>query len=371
MQVPALREQVRAFLEEQRRLGSYEPVCDAWLQGNSPAFSRLLAQQGWVGMAWPPAYGGHDRSAVERFVVVEELLAAGAPVAAHWVSDRQIGPSILHHGTEQQRRRFLPAIARAETFFCIGMSEPDSGSDLASVRTKAERDDAGRWRVSGRKVWTSHAHHSHYMLALVRTSPAEGDRHHGLSQLILDLSAPGVDVRPIEVMTGQAHFAEVTLDDVVVDDSMLLGAVGQGWKQAMAELSFERSGPERFLSTFPLLQSLVAMTAAGADVGSLERIGEVSARLLALHALTFELAQLLDSGHSPAVQAAVTKDLGTQLERDIVEIARAVEPASSVTDDDEYQRLLAQAMLSMPAFTLRGGTTEILRGIVARSVGQP
>ena len=220
-----LRRQVRDFLAGQRSAGMFEPRCDSWLSGYSGEFSRLLGAQGWLGMTWPLKYGGHGRSEVERYTVNEELLAAGAPVAAHWLADRQVGPGILRYGSEQQRQAFLPAMARGELYFAIGMSEPDSGSDLASVRTAATSCPGG-WRVTGTKIWTSHAHRAHYLLALVRTSERAADRHAGLSQLIIDLTAPGVQISPIEFLDGEQHFNEVVLDDVFVpaaDDSRCRG----------------------------------------------------------------------------------------------------------------------------------------------------
>jgi alkylation response protein AidB-like acyl-CoA dehydrogenase len=347
-----LRLEVRAFLREQE----YEPRCDSWLSGFDPEFSRRLAARGWVGMTWPARYGGHEKSPLDRHVVIEELLAAGAPVAAHWISDRQTGPLLLRYGSEELRERLLPAMARGECYFCIGMSEPDAGSDLASVRTTARRVGGG-YAVSGSKVWTSHAHRSHHMLALVRTTPG-AERHEGLSQLVIDLTSPGVDVRPIRLLTGGHHFNEVVLRDVHVPESMLVGREGEGWSQVLTELAFERSGPERFLSTFPLLRQAVEVLAAG-DTRGAEEVGRLTARLLALRRLSLSVAGAIEAGESPAVEAALVKDLGTRFERDVVESARTL--AGQLPG-------LAQAVLSAPGFTLRGGTSEILRGVVTRGL---
>ena len=237
--------------------GRFETHVDTWLSGVDPAFSKKLGDRGWLGMTWPKKYGGHERSAMERYAVTEELLAAGAPVAAHWIADRQSGPNLLRYGTEEQRQEILPRIAAGECFFVIGMSEPDSGSDLASIRTRAVRDRSGDWVVNGAKVWTSNAHHSHYAIVLVRTSPAghgaTGTR--GCRQLLVDLSLPGITINPIRILDGGHHFNEVVFDDVVVPGDMLLGEEGNGWHQVTAELAFERSGPERFLSTIHLSPS--------------------------------------------------------------------------------------------------------------------
>jgi alkylation response protein AidB-like acyl-CoA dehydrogenase len=350
-----LRLEVRAFLREQ----DFEPRCDSWLSGFDPEFSRLLAARGWVGMTWPERYGGRGRSPLDRHVVIEELLAGGAPVAAHWISDRQTGPLLLRHGSDELCERLLPAMARGECYFCIGMSEPDSGSDLASLRTTAARVDGG-YVVSGSKVWTSHAHRSHYMLALVRTTPG-AQRHEGLSQLVIDLSSPGVDVRPIRLLTGSHHFNEVVLRDVHVPEAMLVGREGEGWTQVLTELAFERSGPERFLSTYPLLRQAVEALPAEDDRAA-EEVGRLTARLIALRRLSLSVAGAIEAGEAPVVEAALVKDLGTRFERDIVEAARNLVP------HDRLDGLMGQAVLSAPGFTLRGGTSEILRGVVARGL---
>lgn len=224
-----VRKEVRTFIKEELQKGTFEPHCDSWLGGFSPEFSRKLGERGWLGMTWPREYGGHGRSALERFIVTEELLAAGAPVAAHWIADRQTGPLLLRFGTESQRKRFLPKISAGEWYFAIGLSEPNTGSDLVSVRTSAKKVENG-WIINGSKIWTSGAHRAHYMIALCRTSPVTDERHEGMSQLIIDLASPGVTVRPIRLITGEHHFNEVILEEVFVPDEMVIGDIGNGWK---------------------------------------------------------------------------------------------------------------------------------------------
>jgi alkylation response protein AidB-like acyl-CoA dehydrogenase len=360
-----LRAAVRSFLAEEIAAGTFEPSCDGWLGGHDPAFSRRLAARGWVGMTWPRQYGGHERSSLERYTVVEELLAAGAPVAAHWISDRQTGPLLLRYGSEELRQLLLPRMAAGECYFSIGMSEPDSGSDLASIRTSARRVDGG-WIVNGTKVWTSHAHRNHYMLTLVRTSPLdETDRHHGMSQLIIDLAGAGVEVRAIRILTGEHHFNEVVLREAFVPDLMLVGEEGAGWRQVLAELAYERSGPERLLSTFPLLTELVRELSTQPSAEATREVGRLAAGLWALRNLSMTVAVALDAGEAPAVQAALTKDVGTRFERELTESVRAVAPAAA---GHRLRRLLAESITAGPGFTLRGGTNEILRGIVARGL---
>lgn len=353
-----LRAEVRDFLAAQ----DFTPRCDSWLGGFDSAFSRRLAQRGWVGMALPRRYGGSERTMVERHAVLEELLAAGAPVAAHWVADRQSGPLLMRYGTDSQRERLLPGIAAGETYFCIGMSEPDAGSDLASIRTRAERVPGG-WTVSGTKVWTSHAHRSRYMLTLVRTSREE-DRHAGLSQLIVALDSPGVDVRAIPLLTGEHHFNEVILDEVFVPDDMVVGHIGDGWKQVISELALERSGPERFLSTYPLHVALLReLGVRGADDLQAERVGRATARLATLRTMSCAIAAAVQAGESVGTRAALVKAAGTAFEIELIEEARTVGVRSAASTV-----LLREAVLSAPGFTLRGGTTEMLQTIVAREL---
>ncbi|GAA1866883.1 acyl-CoA dehydrogenase family protein [Pseudonocardia ailaonensis] len=356
-----LRAEVREFLAE----ASFTPRVDSWLSGWDEKFSRELGRRGWLGMTVPQEYGGHGRRALERYVVTEELLAAGAPVAAHWIADRQIAPSLLRFGTEEQRARFLPGIAAGEIYFGIGMSEPDSGSDLASVRSRAVRV-AGGWELSGSKVWTSGAHHAHAFFALVRTSPAEeGTRHSGLSQLIVELDSPGVTIRPIPLLTGAHHFNEVVFDEVFVPDTRVLGEVGRGWQQVTSELAFERSGPERYLSTFPLL---VALLREAVQVDP-ERLGGMVGRYRTLRAMSLAIAGALDAGRAPELAAAVVKDLGTRFENEVIDVCRTLLGVPPDPGGTGYPKLLADAVRHAPGFTLRGGTNEILRGIVARGLG--
>ncbi len=361
MDESALRREVRTFVAEQVETLGIRLECDAWLSGFSAEFSRAQGARGWLGMTWPTEYGGHARTERERLVVNEELLAAGAPVAAHWIGDRQSGPSILKHGSEEQKQRFLPAMARGECFFAIGMSEPDSGSDLASVRTTARRDGED-WVLNGTKVWTSGAHRADAMITLVRTSPVDPKaRHQGLTQFLVPLDAPGITVNPIVSLDGGHHFNEVVLDEVRLTDADLLGNEGDGWKQVTGELAYERSGPERFLSTFPLL-------AAAADGASADW-GQSVAEMTTLRAMSAGVADALGRGEAPAVEAALVKDLGTRYEGRVIDLARRLHPREPDPDSaDDLTRHLAHAVTHSPGFTLRGGTNEILRGIVAKSL---
>ncbi len=364
-----LRSAVRGFLAAERAAGGFAPACDAWLSGWDESFSRRLAGHGWVGMTIPPEYGGHGRSALERYVVVEELLAAGAPVAAHWVADRQVAPNLLRYGSEELKRRYLPAITRGACYFAIGLSEPDAGSDLAAVRTAGTRADGG-WIVSGVKIWTSGAHRAHALIALLRTGPPDGrQRHAGLSQLLIELDQPGVTIRPIISMTGEHHFNEVVFGEVFVPDAQVVGSIGDGWAQVTSELAYERSGPERLLSTFVLLDTLAAELASRAgDARAEEALGRVVSRLWACRQMSLAVAGALAGGEAPEIAAALVKDVGTRLEGEVIEMARMLTATEPDPGGTGLAAMLAHAVLHAPGFTLRGGTNEILRGIVARGL---
>lgn len=363
----ALRTEVRAFLAEQREAGAFTPGVDSWLTGWDESFTAALAARGWLGMTVPTEFGGAGRTHLERFAVTEELLVAGAPVAAHWIADRQIVPALLKYGTDGQKRRYLPAIAAGECFFGIGMSEPDSGSDLASVRTRATRVDGG-WSLSGTKLWTSGAHRAHAFIVLARTEPLDtADRHAGLSQFIVHLDTPGVEVRPVISMNGQHHFNEVILDGVVVSDSAVLGVIGDGWHQVTAELSFERSGPERLLSTFILLTHLTEAMAAE-QLPPDATLGRLVARVAGLHQMSAAVAIALERGERADLPAAVVKVLGTTTEGDIADFADT-NTGDDMTAEPGLSAVVAAAVDQRPGFTLRGGTNEVLRGVIARGLG--
>jgi len=369
----ALRLEVRGFVTDCVAAGKFLPDCDSWLTGWNPLFSAELASRGWIGMAIPRAYGGSERGSLERFVVIEELLAAGAPVAAHWMADRQIAPALLRFGTEQQKREYLPRIAAAKAFFGLGMSEADAGSDLAAIRTKAIKVEGG-WRLEGAKLWTSGGHHADALVVLARTSPVEDKaRHAGMSQFIVELPGPGVTINPILLMSGEHHFNEVVFEEAFVPDDALLGTVGEGWKQVTAELAYERSGPERILSTFPLLSAMFRHF-AGMEIApeaELVALGTMLSRARSLREISMSIAAALQRGEAPDVAAAVAKDLGTRFEQDVVDTALRILDGvcADAKSGNELERLLSRAALHSPGFTLRGGTNEILRGVVARGLG--
>lgn len=355
-----LRREVRELCTAWREAGRYIPRSDSWLRSPDPEFSKELAARGLIGITWPAPYG-RGLSNVHRLAATEELLRAGAPVALHWIADRQIGPTILRHGNDRLKDEILPGIADADIVFCLGLSEPEAGSDLASVRTRAIPDGAG-FRLSGRKIWTSGAHHATHAYVLARTTArAEGDRPHaGLSEFVVDMSADGVDVSPIVDMTGEHHFNEVTFDDVHVAEHRLIGVRDGGWRQVTEQLAFERGGPERVLTTYPLF---IDVLRACTDVpGVAAELGRLTARLGVLRRLCHTVAERLDQGAAPAQEAATCKLLGNAFERDVLELARRVVPHGPPA----LRQALDQALLASPGFSLRGGASEVLLAMVTK-----
>lgn len=336
----------------------------------SREFSRKLGARGWLGMALPKRYGGAERSAVDRFIVTEELLRYGAPVGHHWLADRQTGAVINTFGTDEQKARFLPGISSGEFGFSVGLSEPDAGSDLAAVRTRAVRS-GDRWVINGTKVWTTGAHRNDYIVLLARTSD-EPDRHDGLTQFIVDLAAPGVQVRPIPLLDGSADFNQVVLDDVTVGDDAVLGDLGRGWSQTAAELALERGGPDRFMSIYPVFEAFLRE----AELPSLETDGQVrrflgrsTATFWVLRNLSLAVARAVDRGEPAIQEAALVKEMATRFEQDLITALLDVIDTEPVCDSPSvFEQILCEAVLTRPIFTIRGGTNEVLRSVAAKGI---
>jgi hypothetical protein len=365
----ALQAEVRQFLAEELPRGSFTPGLG--MNGaKDPEFSKKLGKRGWLGMAIPTKYGGQDRSAVDRFIVVEQLLRWGAPVGHHWVADRQTASVLNKFGTEEQKERFLPGICSGELSFSIGMSEPDSGSDLASVSTKATRDGDG-WVLEGTKVWTTWADVNDWFVVLCRSTPVEeaGDKRVGLSQLIVDLRGEGVKVNPIPFIDGTADFSEVVLDQVFVPDNLVLGEIGQGWAQNTSELSYERGGPDRWLSTFLVVEEYLRLNGDKMSSEALAMLGNVSATYSVLHNLSLSVARSIDAGGAPSIESALVKEMATRFEQDVVNAVLAlIELEPNLNHQSLFEQLLVTATLTAPSFTIRGGTLEVLRSVAAKGL---
>ena len=361
-----MRVEVREFIKEHAHLMGFSKA------DFNRDFSKAMGRRGWIGMTWPKRYGGRERTAFERFVLIEEMLAAGAPLSAHYTGDRQSGPNILRFGTEEQKMFFCPKIAAGELSFCIGMSEPNSGSDVAGTRTRAVKIDGG-YRINGSKLWTSNAHRADYCILFCKMASdgkEEADRHAGATQFLLDLKTPGVEIRPVLNLLGEHHFNEIFLTDVFVPDNRLLGKEGNGWNQLTSELSFERSAPDRFLVLFQMLREMVRMAGPTPDKATAAALGKLIAQLATLRGMSLSIAGMLQDGYDPNNESAVVKDLGTRYEQDIPVVARQLFPTEPELEAiDTYVSMIARSTMNAPRFSIQGGTREILRGIIARGLG--
>jgi alkylation response protein AidB-like acyl-CoA dehydrogenase len=366
-----LRAEVRAFAASDPAVAARPFLEDGWIAGFAPEFSRRVAARGWIGMTWPKQFGGSERSYLDRLIVTEELLLAGAPVAAHWFGDRQIGPALLAHGTAEQKAELVPRIARAEISFCAGMSEPNAGSDLAALATRADAD-GDDFVIRGQKIWTSFATEADYCYLVARTDPA-APRHKGISELLISMRTPGITVRPIRDMVGESHFGELFFDDVRVPKSALIGKLHNGFYQIMQQLDFERSGIERLVSNAPLWRAAKAHARdtglSARDAALRNRIAELEIAWRAGRGLVYRVAEMLTQGRVPNHEAAVAKTFCTSLEQRITDAICQIFGAGASLDARDARAPLggraARTFLYAPAYTIQGGTNNILRNIIA------
>ncbi|UGV25065.1 acyl-CoA dehydrogenase [Rhodopseudomonas boonkerdii] len=366
-----LRKEVRAFLADEIAAGTFDPHRPVQEDADNREFSRRVGEKGWLGMTWPKKYGGHERSFLERYVVTEEMRVANAPVRRFFVADRQSGPVLLKYAPEHIKMDILPRICRGEICFSIGMSEPNSGSDLFAAKTKATKTDGG-FLINGSKIWTTSAHIADYMIAIFRTSPpTKENRRHGLTQFLVNMKAPGIKVNPIDQITGQQEFNEVVFTDAFIPDDHVLGEIDGAWKQATSELAYERSGPERFLETYYTLTELVRAIGSDPDTRSAEGIGRLVAQLHTMRRMSVSVAGMLQAGKEPVVEASIVKDIGTvweqQLPHRVRDLAAFVDESAS--NHATLEEMLDFAIKTAPKLTIQGGTTEVLRGIIARGLG--
>jgi alkylation response protein AidB-like acyl-CoA dehydrogenase len=343
---------------------------DGWLMGHDPGFALELAERGWLGMTWPVEVGGGGRPAIERFVVFEALIAEGAPLAACYFADRQIGPTLLQFGTAEQQERWLPGILAGTDVWCIGMSEPDAGSDVASLRTRAVRKDDGSqtWIVDGAKVWTSGAAHADWCYLIARTDPSARP-HAGLSELVVDMRSPGIEVRPIVDATGDGHFCEVRFEGVEVPASHLVGEENGSFRQVMRQMEHERGGIDRLVSNHRLYRDVLPL-ADRRDA----RVRQEIARIETGHRLGRLLVLREVLGQAPAQFSAAAKTACTEHEQRVAAFCAMVlgARAQAGTADDDLARRVARNVVYAPAYTIMGGTTQILRTIIAdRLLGLP
>ena len=329
---------------------------DTWMQGYSKEFSKELAAHGWLGMTWPTEFGGGGRPGIDRLIVYEEMITLGAPIAASWFGDRQMGPSLIAFGTPEQQRRFLPDIISGAATWCIGMSEPNSGSDLASISTSAVLD-GDEWVINGQKIWTSFAAVADYCYLVCRTS-SDGPPHSGISEIIVPMNSPGIDVRPITDMTSNRHFCEVFYTNVRVPKDNLVGQPGHAFKQTMRQLEYERGGIDRLVSNRALYDQALARADKSdpiirQEIAALET-GYCIGRFLVIRE---SLKQ------APAGFSAATKCFCTDHEGRVAQFVSKVFGAEAMLWND-----LTQGICYAPAYTIMGGTANVMRNIIGERV---
>ena len=330
---------------------------DSWINGYSKEFSKELAGHGWIGMTWPDnPYSGPASPAIDRLIVGEELIKAGAPIAASWFADRQMGPALLAYGTPDQQAAFLPGIVAGETTWCIGMSEPDAGSDLASLKTSAERQ-GDMFVINGQKIWTSFGAVSDYCYLICRTSQ-EGPPHAGISEVIVPMNTPGIEVRPIKDMTTNHHFCEVFFTDVRVPVENLVGQEGGAFKQTMRQLEHERGGIDRLVSN----HALYLMALAQADTSNLVVRDEI-ARLEIGYPIGRIVVIREVLKQAPAGFSAATKCFCTEHEIRVSDfVSRVLGPQATLWDD------VTRGLSYAPGYTIMGGTSNVMRNILGERV---
>src|SRR5215831_18441240 len=341
-EMQAFRAEVRAFVQREIDPGTFDPNNGAIHPGHNAALSKKVGAKGWIGITWPKKYGGHERSFLERYIVTEEFRVANAPVGMHFTADRQSGPMLLKYANERIKSDVLPRITRGECCFCIGMSEPNSGSDLFAANVRATKCEGG-FKVRGTKVWTTNAHYADYMIGLFRTSPStKENRRHGLTQFLVDMKAPGITVNPIANIAGQREFNEVVFDDMFLPADHALGDIDMAWKQATSELAYERSGPERFLETSYLLFELVRVLQENPDIRAAEGIGRLVAQVHVMRRMSLSVNGMLQAGKEPVLEGSIVKDLGTVWQQQLPHKARDL---TAFLDGDRNDRVLFDRFL--------------------------
>jgi len=378
-----LRQKARSFLEDEIKKGLWEPEVDAVRHTIDREFSQRIAAAGLVGVNWPEKYGGQGLTYTDRLIITEEMLRYGAPIAAHWMGERQVGPCLLKFGTEEQRQEFLPRMARAEISFGLGFSEPNAGTDLASVQTSAVKD-GDSYVINGQKTWTSRAHDADYIWMLVRTDPNAPRKHKGLSQFMLATNLPGITINRIADMSGTDGMSEVFFDNVREHEKYRVGPENQGWYQIVANLDYERGGPDRLMSNYIILPMLVEYARKTKRNGKpLIDDPEIRNKLAQLK-IEYEVGRMLiyrnhwlyDKGIVPNYEAALSKCYSCEYEQRLNNTAMQIlGPYGLLKADSKYVPMRGNgisAYMYSPAYTLQGGSSTTLRSIIAmRGFGLP
>ncbi len=378
----AFRKEVSNFLEEEIRNKTFQPMCDGWIQGYSPEFTGKMAAKGWIGLSWPREYGGQGRSETDRLILTEELLRYGAPAACHWFADRQIGRSIIAHGTEEQKQELLPLILKGEAYIGLGMSEPEAGSDLASLQTRAV-EDGDDYIIDGQKMWTSCARYMTHVYLVARTDP-DAPKHRGISEFIIDASLPGISIRPTIDITGSEAWGEVFYDGVRVSKRHLIGEKNRGFYQILNQLDYERAGLERLMGNYPLFEAIIEFTRETERNGVplckdplvRDKLARLQVEFEMGRLLTYRVVLVMEQGRAPNVEAAMAKAYCTTFEQRLASVATEMLGLyGQLVAESKWAPILGMAphsYLGSKGYSLQAGTTEVLKNIVAtRGLGLP
>ena len=377
-----LRQEVRSFLEDELASGLWKPACDAWIQAYDPEFTKRVAAKGWIGLTWPKEYGGQERSSIDRLIVTEEMLRYGAPAACHWFADRQIGGSILKYGSEEQKTEFLPKIIRGEMYVGLGMSEPEAGSDLASLKTRAtEEDDC--YLVNGQKTWTSGAWFINYIYLLARTDP-DAPKHRGISEFIVPMDLPGISRIPMIDITGTEAWNDVFFDNVRVPKKYMIGEKNKGFYHVLEQLAYERGGMERLMGNYPLFDALIRFAKEtkyhgkplSQDIIVRHKLAQLQVEFEVGRLFMYKVAMVMDEGRAPTVEASMSKAYATTFEQHLANTAMEIlGPYGSLWAGSKYvpfEGLAAHSYLGSKGYSLQAGSSEILKNIIAtRGLGLP
>src|SRR5579864_256246 len=362
----AFRDELRAWLSEHHPGEPPEGGDDASYQWRRD-FQRRLAEGGWAAVHWPVEFGGRGATLTQSAIFFEELARARAPLPANVLGLLLAGPTIMTWGSEEQKERFLAPIVTAEEIWCQGFSEPEAGSDLAAVKTRAVKDD-GAWLVTGQKVWTSGAQYSKWCMLVARTDP-EAPKHKGLTYFLLDMEQEAVQVRPLRQITGEAEFNELFIEEARVPDENVLGGVGNGWKVALTTLMNERAGLAFFLQV-RLRQVLDEVFAQASERGLLDdpvvadRLGELHLKTEVLRLTAYGGLTSIQRYGQPGPEGSLTKWMWSETNQELTQFAADLIGPQALTAGDRW----AYELLRARGNTIEGGTTEILKNIIAERV---
>jgi alkylation response protein AidB-like acyl-CoA dehydrogenase len=347
-----------------------------------PEFTKRVAAKKWIGITWPTEYGGQGRCFIDRLILTEEMLRYGAPAACHWFADRQIGNTVLKHGNEEQKKKYLPKIMNGEMYVGLGMSEPEAGCDLASVKTQAVKK-GDHYIMNGQKTWTSGGKHMNYLYMLVRTNP-DVAKHKGLSEFIIPKDLPGISTNPIIDITGSEAWNEVFFDNVPVPADCLIGEENSGWRQLMEQLAYERSGMERLMANYPVYQGIIQFVketkrdgkSLSQDPIIRQNLAQLKVEFNVGRLFMYRVALVMDESRSPEWEASMSKVYATAFEQRLARMALEIlGPYGQLKPHSKWTKLNGMAYhsyLSSKGYSHQAGTSEVLKNILAlRKLGLP